>query len=388
MEEAPEAHQRIALTKQGLVEEVLLRRDTLGLNGAINFVCDEFVGLDDEPVSPTSLRRWVEQYDAHGLAGLLRQQRTDRGLRRSLDALAARHRLNADALERFMHNTLITGRGSAAVLFEALTETWSRVPWNQKTVQRWARLWKAENPHLLKMVQEGEGRFLDHCALYLGWSEIAPLAWALLDSTQLDKRVTLPPGHPQEGAVVRPWVSLMLDLGSRAAVTFEITLTPPTPATMKSLLRRAWCAGENWQGLPTVPLPQHVRVDAGSEHKGAFQEALAAFGLDKRVPKGMPERQAHIERAVKTVFGDAVRGRPGWTAVERVADETDTSTREHARSKNAEREARRNETPKKNLMTLTECTERIRQIVLRYNAQLHSGLAQEYRDRVAASQVA
>jgi hypothetical protein len=300
MEEAPEAHQRIALTKHGLVEEVLLRRDTLGLNGAINFVCDEFVGLDDEPVSPTSLRRWVEQYEAHGLAGLLRQQRTDRGLRRSLNALAARHRLNADALERFMHNTLITGRGSAAVLFEALTETWPRVRWNQKSVQRWARLWKAENPHLLKMVKEGEGRFLDHCALYLGWSEIAPLAWALLDSTQLDKRVTLPPGHPQEGAVVRPWVSLMLDLGSRAAVTFEITLTPPTPATMKSLLRRAWCAGENWQGLPTVPLPQHVRVDAGSEHKGEFQEALAAFGLDKRVPKGMPERQAHIERAVKT----------------------------------------------------------------------------------------
>lgn len=388
MDEAPEAHQWIALAKKALVEEVLRRRRTLGLNGAINVVCAKFVGPDGEHVSPTSLRRWVEQYEAHGLAGLLRQQRTDRGLRRSLNALAARHRLNADALERFLHNTLVTGRGSAAVLFEALTETWPRVRWNQKSVQRWARLWKAENPHLLKMVQDGEGRFIDHCALYLGWSEIAPLSWALLDSTQLDMRVILPPGHPEEGKVVRPWVSLMIDLGSRAAVTFEITLTPPTPATMKSLLRRAWCAGENWQGLPTVPLPQHVRVDAGSEHKGEFQEALAAFALDKRVPKGMPERQSHIERAVKSVFGDAVRGRPGWTAAERVADPTDTSTREHARGRNAEREARRNETPKGNLLTLTECTERIRQIVLRYNAQLHSGLAQEYRDRVAASQVA
>ena len=113
-------------------------------------------------------------------------------------------------------------------------------------------------------------------------SEIAPFAWALLDSTQLDQRVVCPPGHPKEGKVVRPWVSLMLDLGSRSALTFEVTLTPPTPATMKSLLRRAWCHGENWPDLPTVPLPQFVRVDAGGEHKGAFQEALRQ--VDPRHP--------------------------------------------------------------------------------------------------------
>ena len=388
VDKAPEAHKWIALAKQGLVEEVLLRRKTLGLNAAINVVRAKFRGPDGEHVSATSLRRWVEQYEAHGLDGLLRQQRTDRGLRRSLDALAARHRLNPDALEQFMHDTLVTGRGSAVVLFEALTETWPRIRWNQKTIQRWARMWKAENPHLLKFATEGEGRFIDQCALYFGWSEIEPFAWALMVSTQLDQRVVCPPGHPKEGKVVRPWVSLMLDLGSRSALTFEVTLTPPTAATMKSLLRRAWCHGENWADLPTVPLPQFVRVDAGSEHKGAFQEALKVFGLDMRVPKGPPERQAHIERAVQSVFGKVVRGRVGWTAAERVADETDTSTREHERGGNAEREARRNEVPKGNLMTLDACIERVRQTLLRYNTTPHSGLAREYRERVAASRVA
>lgn len=386
--EAPESHQRDALTKQGLVDEVLLRRKTLGLNGAINLVCAKFRGPRGEHVSPTSLRRWVEQYEAHGLAGLVRQQRTDRGLRRALLALAARHRLNAEAVEQFIHDTLVTGRGSAAVLLESLTEMWPNVRWNQKTVQRWTRIWTTENEHLLKLATEGEGRFIDQCALYLGWGDIAPFTWALLDSTQLDQRVLYPPGHPKEGQDVRPWVSLMLDLGSRCALTFEVTLTPPTPATMKGLLRRAWCHGENWADLPTVPLPQHVRVDAGSEHKGEFQDALQAFGLDKRVPKGVPERQAHIERAVKSVFGAVVNGRVGWTVAERVADETDTSIREHARGRNAEREARRNEVPKGNLMTLDACIERVRQTLLRYNAKPHSGLAREYRDRVAASLVA
>ena len=388
MDEAPESHVRDALAKLQLVEEVLLRRKVLGLNGAINLVCAKFRGPHGEHVSPTSLRRWVEQYEAYGLAGLVRQQRTDRGLRRALHALAARHRLNAEVVEQFLHDTLVTGRGSAAVLLEALTEMWPRVRWNQKTVQRWTRMWTAENEHLLTLATEGEGRFVDQCALYLGWGEIPPFEWTLLDSTQLDQRVICPPGHPKAGQVVRPWVSLLLDLGSRCAVTFEVTLTPPTPATMKGLLRRAWCHGENWADLPTVPLPQHVRVDAGPEHKSAFQEALRAFALDTRVPKGPPERQSHIERAIQSVFGAVVKGRVGWTAAERVADETDTSTREHARGRNAEREARRNEVPKGNLMTLDDCIERVRQTLLRYNARPHSGLKREYRERLAASRVA
>ncbi len=388
MDEAPESHVRDALTKLQLVEEVLLRRKILGLNGAINLVCAKFRGPRGEHVSPTSLRRWVEQYEAYGLAGLVRQQRTDRGLRRALNALAARHRLDADVVEQFLHDTLVTGRGSAVVLLEALVEMWPRVRWNQKTIQRWARMWTAENQHLLKLATEGEGRLIDHCVLHRGWEEIAPFAWALLDSTQLDQYVLYPAGHPKEGQKVRPWVSLMMDLGSRCALTFELTLTPPTPATMKSLLRRAWCRGENWADLPTVPLPQHVRVDAGSEHKGEFQQALASFKLDTRVPKGPPERQAHIERAVKSVFGAVVNGRVGWTAADRVADETDTSTREHARGRNAEREARRNEVPKGNLMRLDDCIERVRQTLLRYNARPHSGLKREYRERLAASRVA
>lgn len=293
LEQAPESHVRVATQKHGLVEEVLLRKRRLGLNGAINVVCARFRGLRGAVISPTSLRRWVAQFETHGVTGLVRQQRTDRGLRRSLLRISARHRLQIEDVERIIGDTLLTTRGNASAVLDALVETWPRVQWNQKTVQRWSRHWKAENLHLLKMATDGEGRFIDQCGLYLGWDDIAALAWAALDSSQLDQFVSYPPGHPKEGLEVRPWVSLMLDLGSRCAITFEVTLTPPTPATMKGLLRRAWCAGANWPGLPTVPLPKQVRVDAGAEHKGAFQQALQEFQLDTRIPKGMPERQPH-----------------------------------------------------------------------------------------------
>lgn len=194
------------------------RRPTTGSAHLDLIVCADCKGPGGGVVTPTSLRRWVEQFEAHGLSGLVRQQRTDRGLRRALLSIPSRYGATPDAVEQVIGETLLTARGRAAAVYEALSETWPKARWNRKTVQRWVRLWKAENAHLLRRATDGEGRFIDKSTLYLGWGEIAPLAWALLDSTQLDQRVLFPAGHPREGEDVRPWVSLMLDLGSRAAI--------------------------------------------------------------------------------------------------------------------------------------------------------------------------
>ena len=388
---APVTQTATAVSRLPLVQKVLNRPSWQSMNAAVTEVRESLRAETGEEIAHSTLRDWVAAYKRYGADGLVRQHRSDLGIRHALAAMPKRRGLSEEAVNKMMRDSLCKSKGSASVLWKDLQKRWPHARFARKTVYRWAQAWKRENAHLFLMASEGEGRFHDGAAFYLGWGPVAPLSLSALDSTQLDRRVRFydPEEHTQY-RVIRPWVTLMMDVGSRAGITFEVTIKRPTAGTVLSLLRRAWCEGENWAGLPNVPVPQHFRVDAGGEHKGVFQKALKTYGLDKRVVAGRPERQPHIERAIQTVFGQhAVRGQFGHTEVDRVAGPTDTSTREHARGKqSAQREPRRTERDPVDLITLDELMLQLRDVVIAYNATKHGGLVQQARDVDAARRAA
>ncbi len=388
---APVEHAQAAIGRSAVVGSVINRRKSETEREAILRVCKETKTVEGRPLRETTLRRWVRKFLEFGLDGLVRQHRSDRGRRRVLERLPKRRRITKDAVEQVLRDSLCATHGRAVVAYDDVCAEWPDVPFVRKTVERWVRAWKLENAHLFLRATEGEGRFLDLAGFHLGWSYVLPLETAILDSTQLDLYIRVPDHDDPRGfRVVRVWVSAMSDVGSRAIVTFEVTLHQPTAISMTSLLRRAWCPGENWPGLRHVPLPQRVRVDAGSEHKGAFQEALRVFQLDRLMPKGPPERQSHVERLIKTAFCDqAVRDQLGHSAFNRPAGETDISTRDHARGRHsANREAYRTERDAMDFMTLDELLPHLLAVVVTYNATAHSGLRKQQRNRDAAQRAA
>lgn len=389
---ASEASRKKAVARLPLVLAVVNREAWQSFNAAVTEVVATMRDYDGGPLTQSSLRRWVRDYEQdHDANVLVRRGRSDFGTRRVLRTSAGRGTPRSDEIDEMLRDVLLTKRGSANAAWVALTKRWPRAAFKRQTVYRWSRRWKQENPQLLQLAIEGTGRFHDKSGFHLGWSPVAPLTMHALDSTLLDLWVRVDdPEHPTGFRVVRTWVSLMLDVGSRAAITFEVTLRKPTAGSMLSLLRRAWVPGENWQGLRTVPLPLHVRVDAGAEHKGAFQDALRPLGLDKRVVAGPSERQAHIERAVHTVFGQlAIEDELGDTNVDRAATATDLSSRDHARGrKAAAAEPLRTERDPVDFKSLDELIEHLREVLLRYNARRHDGLVQEAYDQRAAARAA
>lgn len=382
---ATQAQRDIALARSALVNGVLTASEYETEYQAIKRICKDERGPDGEALTESKLRRWVKDFRTHQLDGLVPQYRSDAGVRRVLANVEPGKELEPGDVERVIR-AVVCGKGGAAVVRRLLKNRYPHVTWAPKTIERWVREFKAQNPHLVYFATEGEGQFISKFKIHLGWSLVRPLELMMLDSTQLDLEIQVKEVTGRVGTL-RPWVALMMDVGTRAVITFVVTLSRPTPATMLTLLRRAWCVGENWTGLPWVPLPSRLKVDAGSEHRGEFAEALQALGLHERLVPGPPEKQSFIERTIQSVLTtSAVWGQLGHTAVDRTAGATDTSTREHARGKRAaNREACKRERPHEDLLTLDELLELLTTTCVDHNNRLHRGLEQDAYNRRAAS---
>ncbi|MFN9087515.1 MAG: hypothetical protein ACK5W7_08335 [Gemmatimonadaceae bacterium] len=383
------AQRQVALMRLAMVGEVIGRPKYESEFHAIARVCKATPTRKGKAFPETTLRRWIAWFHAHGADGLVPQYRSDRGVRRVLAGRRGRGTPTTAEIDELIRDVLCS-RGKAWTVRQLLKKQWPALKIPRKTAERWVRTWKRANAHLVAFATEGEGRWIDRHELALGWSPVDPLKIAMLDSTTLDLSVLVQ--DVVSGAIkdIRPHVSLYLDVGSRAAIAFEVTVGKPTPATMMSLLWRAWGDGANRSGMATVPLPERVIVDAGAEHRGEFQEALESLGLGSRLVKQQPESHAHVERAIQTVFAqDAVLGQFGHTETDRVANETDTSTRQHDRGRRAAaRENAKGERDRRDLMTLDELLEHIHHVCIEYNARLHRGIQQDARNHRAAKKAA
>ncbi|GIF13978.1 Mu transposase C-terminal domain-containing protein [Actinoplanes teichomyceticus] len=117
---------------------------------------------------------------------------------------------------------------------------------------------------------------------------------------------------PPRGPAVCPWLTSIIDDGTRALVGWAIALTPHT-GTVLTALRMALVVDE--QRGPFGAVPAMVRLDRGLEFAAqAVKDALAALCVDThRLPGFTPHRKGKIERVHQSMEQTLLVGLPGYT---------------------------------------------------------------------------
>ncbi|KAF0123869.1 MAG: putative transposase [Methylocystaceae bacterium] len=144
----------------------------------------------------------------------------------------------------------------------------------------------------------------------------APLAIVQMDHTKVDVTVVDPITRLPIG---RPTLTLAIDVATRMAMGFHLSLDPPSLTAVALCLTHAVMDKTRWlaaRGIaaewPARGIPRVIHVDNGAEfHALAFERACAEHGVDLAYrPPGTPRFGGHIERLIGTMMG-AVHLIPG-----------------------------------------------------------------------------
>ncbi len=146
-----------------------------------------------------------------------------------------------------------------------------------------------------------------------------PLELVQIDHTQADVFVV---DEATRRAVGRPWVSVAIDVASRAIVGIYLAMERPNAAAVALLLTRVALPKAPWLAsldLPDVDwpmsgLPRTLHLDNAAEFKSrALRSGCREYGIELTYrPVGRPQFGGHVERMNRTLM-DRLRGLPGAT---------------------------------------------------------------------------
>jgi putative transposase len=144
--------------------------------------------------------------------------------------------------------------------------------------------------------------------------DVLQIDHTLMDVIVVDREHRLPIG--------RPWLSLAIDVATRAVAGFSISLEAPSALSISLVLshallpKTAWLADRELQNLnwPMAGLPRIIHVDNGKEfHSEALIRGCQEYGIAlEHRPPAQPHFGGHIERLIGTMMG-AVHLLPGTT---------------------------------------------------------------------------
>nr|CCD31932.1 Transposase and inactivated derivatives [Methylocystis sp. SC2]CCD32238.1 Plasmid replication initiator protein [Methylocystis sp. SC2] len=183
-----------------------------------------------------------------------------------------------------------------------------------RRLRRW--LDRQDEAELLRR-REGKGKSeLVYLATPGSLEATAPLAIVQMDHTKVDVTVVDPVTRLPIG---RPTLTLAIDVATRMAMGFHLSLDPPSLTAVALCLTHAVMDKTSWlaaRGIeaewPARGIPRVIHVDNGAEfHALAFERACAEHGVDLVYrPPGTPRFGGHIERLIGTMMG-AVHLIPG-----------------------------------------------------------------------------
>jgi putative transposase len=210
-----------------------------------------------------TIKRWVKRYQTSGLAGLARQQRSDKGIRRTVSV----------KMQRTIEALYLENRYRSMETVHTMTTAYARKqgePIPSYTVVR--EICQTLPPSVVYMAHYGERAWRNKFEPISRHESHTPNERWQMDHCQLDLLVI----DPQSGEVLgRPWLTLALDTYSRAVVGYHLSLDTPSSMAVCSALRQAiWPKPiVEW---PMCGIPQQLHLDQGKDFTSRHLEQVAA----------------------------------------------------------------------------------------------------------------
>jgi putative transposase len=151
------------------------------------------------------------------------------------------------------------------------------------------------------------------------FGRLEPLQLMQIDHTPVDVIVVDEQDRLPMG---RPWLTLAIDVGTRMAAGFSVSLDAPSVISVALALSHAVMPKDVWMAgfgidldWPIAGLPQALHVDNGKDFdSAALLRGCQEYGIELEFrPPGNPHYGGHIERLIGTTMG-AVHLLPGTTS--------------------------------------------------------------------------
>src|SRR5208282_2103726 len=178
------------------------------------------------------------------------------------------------------------------------------------SIRRLGRWLASQNPGELLRKREGKGKSEPVFLATPGTLEAAaPLSIVQIDHTKVDVTVVDPVSRLPLG---RPTLTLAIDVNTRMAMGFHLSLEPPSLLSVALCLTHSVMDKTGWLAAraiaadwPASGIPNTIHVDNGAEfHALAFERACAEYQIDLAYrPPGTPRFGGHIERLIGTMMG-------------------------------------------------------------------------------------
>lgn len=327
-------------------------------------------GRSMEEVPPyKTLNTWVHRYRQYGFDGLIDAVRSDAGRMRSISKE-----------DQALIETYMLGRGcispKGALAFLSKIKPGEKLP-RYRNIARFMRRYREENPAKIEYAINGEVGYRNRTRLSIA-TEGVPAGYALaIDSTPADVRIIVESmDDPRDWEVVRPYLTTVMDVGSRAAIAFGLSLEPVTSEILMSVVRRAFVQEANHPGLVSVPVPRMVYVDRGAENRKEFEAAMAELKVEvRRGRDGNPRHNSHVESLIGTIstgFFPQLIGHTGTDIPFSEDAEEPGSTQRTLRD--LEYEPLKSEIPVESMLTLDDLETELLAYLIHYNEKGHSSL--------------
>jgi putative transposase len=240
-----------------------------------------------EAIALRTAERWVQRYRRHGLAGLARQPRTDRG----------RCACPPDLIRLIEGLALQTPVLTAAAIHRRLADVTAEHGWARPSYGTVYAIVRGIEPALVCLAHDGPKVYRERFDVIHRREADRPNAIWQADHTQLDVWVRDERDHP-----AKPWLTAILDDHSRAVAGYRVSFAAPSALQTALALRDAIAAkpDPHWH---VCGIPASFYTDHGSDFTSKHLEQVAADLQMVLVfsTVGQPRGRGRIERFFSTV---------------------------------------------------------------------------------------
>jgi putative transposase len=267
-------------------------------------------------VDPATLYRWLQRYNAYGVATALIPQK--RGWKAGNSRIGA----EADALiEQVIRSFYLTPQRPTAqkTVIEVLRACQAKgikAPGASAIRARISRIAEKEQLRGRGYKEQAKNKFFPAAGTFPNAD--FPLAVMQIDHTPADIILV---DDVFRKPIGRPWITLAIDVHSRMVTGYYLSFDPPSETSVAMCVAHSILPKEDWMLLhkvdaewPVWGVPKTIHVDNGADFRSNnFQQSCLNYGISLEFrPVKQPRYGGHIERMLGTLLRE-IHDLPGTT---------------------------------------------------------------------------